>query len=67
MKKIKKLVEIPEHELEEGQEVYNLGVSMADADPFVYGRLMKAGKYKEAEMMLNEKGYRVLLEDGTYL
>jgi len=67
MKKIKKLVEIPDQEIKDGEEIYHLGASMADADPFVYGRLLKAGKHEEAEKMLNEKGYWVLLEDGTYM
>lgn len=67
VKKIVKLEEIPEQEIVDGEVVYNLGTSMADADPFVYGRLLKAGKHKEAEKMLNEKGYRVLSEDGTYM
>lgn len=66
MKKFK-LIKIPEEEIVNGETVYNTGADMASADPFVYGRLLKAGKIKEATKMLNEKGYHVLLEDGTLL
>ncbi len=62
-----KLEEIPEEEIKDGEIVYNLGFNMADADPFKYGRLIKAGKLKEAKEMLDEKGYHVLLDNGEYM
>ena len=62
-----KLEEIPEEEIIDGEVVYNLGSNMADADPIKYGRLLKAGKLKEAEEMLNTKGFHVLLDDGEYM
>ena len=67
VKKKFKLEEVPEEEVIDGETVYNTGADMASADPFVYGRLIKAGKLKEAEKMMNEKGYYVLLDDGTYM
>lgn len=67
MKKIIRIEKVPEEEVVDGKIVYNTGADMASADPSVYGRLMRAGKRKEAEKMLNEKGYWVLLEDGTYM
>ena len=66
-RKIIKLVEIPEEGVIEGKVVYNTGSNMADADPFKYGRLLKAGKLKEAEKMYNEKGYNVLLDNGEFM
>ncbi|MCF6172076.1 MAG: hypothetical protein L3J66_13980 [Bacteroidales bacterium] len=66
-KKKIKLVEIPEEETIDGKTVYNTGASMADADPFVYGRLIRDGKFEEAKKMLNEKGYHVQLEDGSFM
>ena len=62
-----KFVEIPETEIINGEEVYNTGCCMADADPMVYGRLLKASKNEEAEAMLNEKGFNVLLDNGEYM
>jgi len=62
-----KAEEIPEEEVIDGKVVYNLGSNMADADPFKYGRLVKAGKLKEAEEMLNAKGYHILLDNGEYM
>lgn len=66
MKKYR-MIEIPEEEVINGEVVYNLGSNMADADPFLYNRLLKAGKLKAARKMLNEKGYWALKEDGTYM
>ena len=66
-KKKIKLIEIPEEEIVDGEIVYNMGASMADADPIVYGRLIRDGKFEEAKKMLNEKGYHVLLDDGTFM
>ena len=66
-KKIIRLIEIPEEEIVDGETVYNIGSNMADADPSVYGRLMRDGKIEEAKKMLNEKGYHVLLDDGTFM
>jgi len=66
-KKKIKLVEVPEEEIIDGKIVYNMGGSMADADPAVYGRLLRDGKLKEAKKMLNEKGYYVQLDDGSFM
>ena len=67
IKKKIKLVEVPEEEIIDGKIVYNMGASMADADPAVYGRLLRDGKLKEAKKMLNEKGYHVQLDDGSFM
>ncbi len=67
-KKVKyKYEEVPEKEIIDGEEVFNLGASEADADPIRYSRLIKEGKLEEAKKMLEGKMYRVRLEDGTYL
>jgi len=65
--KVKEIIEVPAKEVVDGKVVYNAGADMASANPFVYGRLVRAGKWKEAEKMTQEKGYRVLLENGEYL
>ena len=62
-----KLIKIPDEELIDGKVVYNTGSNMADADPFVYGRLLKAGKIEEAAAMLDEQGFYVLLDNGEYM
>ncbi len=62
-----KFTEVPDEEAIDGKLVYNTGSNMADADPFVYGRLLKAGKTEEAKAMLNEKGFNILGDDGEYL
>jgi myosin-crossreactive antigen len=66
-KKKIKLVEVPEEEIIDRKIVYNMGASMADADPAVYGKLLRDGKLKEAKKMLNEKGYYVQLDDGSFM
>ena len=59
--------EVPEKEIIDGEEVFNLGASEADADPIRYRRLIKEGKLEEAKKMLEGKMYWVKRKDGTYL
>ena len=66
MKKKVKYEEIPEVEIIDGEEVFNLGASEADADPIRYRRLLKEGKLEEAKKMLEGKMYYAKREDGTY-
>jgi len=42
-----------------GKMVFNIGADLASADPFVYGRLIKAGKLKEARKMAHIPMYRL--------
>lgn len=65
--KVKDIVEVPVTEVVDGEVVYNMGADMASADPFRYGRLVRAGKLKEAEKMEQERGHKVLLENGEFL
>jgi len=48
-----------EEENKQGLMVHNIGADLASADPMVYARLLKAGKYKEAEKMVNTPMYRL--------
>lgn len=61
------LIEVPEEEVINGKVVLNTGSNMADADNFAYGRAVKAGHKRKAKQMREERGYYVLLEDGTFM
>ncbi len=55
-----KMIPIPPKSVNaDGEIQYNLGADMASADPFVYGRLIREGKFEEAEAMTREQGYKI--------
>lgn len=61
--KIKRIEKVPITEERDGKVVYNMGADAASADPRAYRRLVKAGKLKEAQAMMNEPMYRVTFEE----
>jgi len=65
-KKYKKTPVLPVT-IENGEKVFHLGADMASADPFAYGRLIREGKFEEAQAMEDEIGFRIMKDDGTFV